>query len=82
MNTLMQMLLNISISEKAAFALSVFTSINKAMNAVKSGSDAIVDFAYDFLPAKYKELATTDEVKAAVKAYITAYKTTEKLFQK
>jgi hypothetical protein len=82
MNKIMQALLSISISEKAAFALTVFTAINQAMDAVKGGIDATVDFAYKYLPKKYQELATSDEVKAALKSYVAAYKATEKLFQK
>lgn len=82
MNKLMEWLLSISISEKAAFAFAALTAINKAMDAIKAGIDATVDYAYQYLPGKYKELATAEEVKVAIKAYVAAFKATEKLFQK
>jgi hypothetical protein len=82
MNQLMQMILNLSVSNKAAFAFAVFGALSKASNAISGGPDAMVDFAYQYLPGKYKEMATEDEVKAVVKSYMAAYQATEKIFQK
>lgn len=82
MQKFVEWFLSNAVSEKAAFAFSMFTAINEAIKAASQGVDATVDFAYQYLPAKYKEKATAEEIKSAIKSYITAYNKTEALFKK
>ena len=83
LNTIITKFLAMTVSEKAAFAFSMFSLINQASQSIKTGNfDSIVDLTYKYLPVKYTEKATPDEVKAAVKSYVDAYNKTEALFKK
>jgi hypothetical protein len=83
LNSIITKFLAMTISEKAAFAFVVFTSINQAIAGLQKGNlDELVDSTYKYLPAKYAEKASVDEIKAAIKSYIDAYNKTEALFKK
>lgn len=79
MNKILQ-LLKLLTSEKAVFAMSIFSAINMAVKAFQGGQDSMVELAYNYIPAKYKQKMTAQELKDAVAAYIIAFEATEKLF--
>jgi hypothetical protein len=83
LNSIVAKFLAMSVSEKAAFAFVMFSSINQAVKSFQQGNlDGLVDATYQYLPAKYSEKASADEIKAAIRSYIDAYNKTEALFKK